>query len=96
MDLSRNQWRELLRQINKGGLPKFKEFISNVEDASAQESYKCGIADTVDAVKQAVLGSVEEVLHSDFGFGQKRMNKFADAFEIQLEKNSISEETKVS
>ena len=92
MDLSRNQWRELLRQINKDGLPKFKEFIEEVENASAQEAYQCGIESTIETVKQAVLGSVEKVLHLEFGFGQKRMDKFADAFEKQLQEVIIKEE----
>lgn len=87
MNLTREQWRELQRNVNKGGLQTFKKFAEDMYIDGQRAGFDKARTTGMAQVKEAVLGAIEQTLHQEFGFGKKRYEQFANKFNEIIENN---------
>ena len=95
MQLTREQWRDLQRKINKGGLPAFKEIMNDMYQSACNDAYKAMIVQGMSDVKTILIETVEDVMNKELGIGKKRFEKFSTAFSEAVDKQIESIETDV-
>ena len=95
--ISRAQWKEIRDRIKKGGIRELKNFVVSVcENAFTQgynKGYENGVGNGVQATKTNFMEIVDATLRKEFGFADKRLKRFHEAF---LEQSKIKMESLVA